>query len=142
MEQSKNRVRIALGVLQIVIGIGAIPAGVSLVLDPTGAGLGMSLDWLVGSPFSDFAIPGLVLLLVNGQGSLIGALLTFIRHRTAPLVAMGLGLFLIGWIMVQLIMPNLTFHWLQPTYLVFGAAEMALGWLLDPDAVRRVFSKG
>lgn len=138
MTESKKRIRNVLGILQVFIGIGAIPAGLSLITDPTGAGLGMPMDMLAGSPFPNFLIPGLVLLTVNGLGSLVGAVLTFRRQRFAPLVAIGLGIFLIGWIAVQLIMPNLGFHWLHPTYLILGIAEAALGWLFDPEAVRRV----
>lgn len=46
-------------------------------MDPTGGGMGMDASVLAGSPFPDFLIPGMVLLAVNGLGSLVGALASF-----------------------------------------------------------------
>jgi hypothetical protein len=132
---------IVLGVLQVFISLGAIPAGVSMILDPTGAGVGMSLEWLAGSPFPNFLIPGLVLTGVNGLGSLAGAVLSFRRQALAPLAAIGLGMFLMAWITVQWLIPGLGFHWLQPLFFGLGAIELVLGWLLDPQAVRKVFGQ-
>lgn len=44
----------------------AIPAGLMMILDPTGATLGVPLKMLVPSPFSNFLIPGLFLFLILG----------------------------------------------------------------------------
>ena len=61
-----KRLSKALGILQLFIGLGAVAGGLGLVLEPDGSNLGMPLSMLEHSPFSDFLIPGLVLLLVNG----------------------------------------------------------------------------
>lgn len=132
MTSSKKTLRIVLGVLQIFVGIGAIPAGLSMLLDPTGASLGMSLDALAGSPFPSYFVPGLFLLVVNGVGSLVGAALTFTRHRRASLVAIGLGAFLVAWLIVQVLALGPPIHWLQAMYFVLGVAELVLGWRLGP----------
>ena len=117
-----------LGVLQVIIGIGAIPAGLLLVIDPSGEMMNMPLEMLAGSPFPNFLIPGLFLLAVNGIGSIIGAVLTFRRHRWAGLAAMGLGAFLIAWIIIQVWIVKPPIHWLQALYFVLGLIELALGW--------------
>jgi hypothetical protein len=105
-----------------------------MILDPTGSGLGMSTGMLAGSPFSTFLIPGVVLLLVNGIGSLIGGVLTFTGHRRASLVAIGLGVFLIAWIVVQVLSMGPPLHWLQVMYFVLGSVELFLGWQLNRAA--------
>jgi hypothetical protein len=138
MNDSKRWPVIVLGVLQIFIGIGAIPAGIVLIANPSGAGLGMSSDWLAGSPFPNFLIPGIVLLAVNGFGSLAGALLTFRRSLVAGLVAIGLGVFLIAWIIIQVIILGPPIHWLQSLYFVLGIIELVLGWRIDPNALRKL----
>jgi hypothetical protein len=95
-------VSIALGALQVFIGVGTIPAGLALILEPSGASLGMPLEWLSDSPFPNFLIPGVVLMVVNGFGRLAGALASFLRYRYAGEIAMGLGVFLMLWIVARM----------------------------------------
>jgi hypothetical protein len=141
MESSKRWVRIVLGILQIFIGIGAIPAGLTMIIDPTAQGIGMSTDMLAGSPFPNFLIPGIVLFTVNGLGSLIGAFLTFKRHAFASLSAMGLGVFLMAWVVIQVSILGLPIHWLQWLYFFLGLMELVLGWLLNPAAMRSLLKR-
>lgn len=65
-EKERKRLAKALGILQLFIGLGAVAGGLGLVLESDGSNLGMPLSMLEHSPFSDFLIPGLVLLIVNG----------------------------------------------------------------------------
>jgi len=123
----QRRLAVALGALQVFIGVGAVPAGLALVLEPSGASLGMPLEWLTGSPFPNFLIPGMVLMVVNGFGSLAGGLATFLRYRYAGEIAVGLGAFLMLWIVAQVWWIGLG-HWLQPLYFGLGAVELVLGW--------------
>jgi len=118
-----------LGVLQAFIGIGAVAGGLGLVLDPSGGNLGMPLDLLEDTPFATFLIPGIVLLAVNGLGSLTGAIGSFTRHRYAGHAAIALGAFLVVWILVQVYWFS-GFHWLHWLYLSLGIVELALGWSL------------
>ncbi|MHC4520685.1 MAG: hypothetical protein ACYTAS_19005, partial [Planctomycetota bacterium] len=107
----------ALAAFQIFIGIGGVGGGVGLISAPSGANLGMSSEVLGASPFSDFLIPGIVLLGVNGLGSIAGGVLSCRRHRHAGLVGVALGAFLILWIIAQVWWIGLV-HWLQPAYFV------------------------
>ena len=59
-----------LGLLQVFIGLGAVAGGLGLVLEPSGANLGMPLEALEHSPFSTYLIPGIVLFVLNGFGCL------------------------------------------------------------------------
>jgi len=46
--------------------ISAIPAGFSLIFDPSGNNLGLPIEMLKHSPFSNYLIPGLFLFIVLG----------------------------------------------------------------------------
>ncbi len=128
LRNSKGLVN-GLGALQVFIGLGAVGGGLGLVLDPSGANLGIPLELLESTPFSTYLIPGIVLLMVNGLGSLVGALVSFTRHRHAGGVAMALGVFLVAWIIVQVYW-FASWHWLHILYLSLGLLELILGWSL------------
>ena len=116
-----------LGVLQAFIGVGAVAGGLGLALSPGGENLGMPLELLEETPFATFLIPGIVLFVANGLGSLTGAIASFTRHRYAGHAAMALGAFLMAWIVVQVYW-FAGFHWLHWLYLGLGIVELTLGW--------------
>ena len=120
-------VSVCLGVLQAFIGVGAVAGGLGLALDPTGGNVGMPLELLDETPFTNFLIPGIVLFVVNGLGSLIGAIASFARHRYAGHAAIALGAFLMAWVLVQVYW-FAGFHWLHWLYLGLAIVELALGW--------------
>lgn len=128
-ENKMKRLANFLAVLQLFIGLGAVGGGLGLVLKPDGAYLGMPLELLNSSPFSDFLVPGLVLLIVNGFGSIAGSISSFRRSRYAAEIALALGTFLVAWILIQVYWIH-AFHWLHALYLCLGIIEFALGWLL------------
>ncbi len=125
----ENRLIIWLGILQVFIGVGAIPAGILMILNPSGSDLGMTVEMLINSPFPNFLIPGFFLLGVNGLGSLFGALASFKRYSFAGKIAVGLGIFLILWITVQVYWLGL--HWLHILYFILGIVELILGLKLQ-----------
>ncbi|HEY8167356.1 MAG TPA: hypothetical protein VIF84_01460 [Candidatus Limnocylindrales bacterium] len=123
--------------LELATAVTAIPVGWMLMTDPTGAGIGLPSDWIESSPFGSYLIPGLYLFAVNGVGMVIAAVLTGIRHWSAPWLTAALGVGLIVWILVQLaIMPETM--WLQWTFLSVGIAMglVALFWLRRTDQLR------
>jgi hypothetical protein len=128
----KNRLVNGLGVLQVFIGIGAVAGGLGLTIDPSGASLRIPLEVLEETPFTTFLVPGIVLFVVNGLGSLVGAAGSFTRHRYAGEAAMALGTFLVAWIVIQVYWMGL--HWLHGLYLGLGALELVLGWLVRRSA--------
>jgi hypothetical protein len=115
--------------LQVFIGVGAVGGGLALVSEPTGAILKMPIEMLENSPFSTYLFPGIVLFLFNGMGSLGGAWASFKRYRFAGEIAMGLGVFLVAWIALQVYWIA-AFHWVHALYLCMGLLEFILGWLL------------
>ena len=100
------------------LSISAVFGGVVLVGSPSGAWLHIPLSILRYSPFSDFLIPGLILGLVFGLGSLVtvlalwwrpgwplGAALTrFTSEHWAWSAAFTLGAGQVIWIVTQILM--------------------------------------
>lgn len=117
----------ALAAVELFVGLGALYGGGGLVADPSGAVLGMPLELLARSPFDDFLVPGLTLLLVNGVGSLVGAALALARVRWAGALGLVLGAFLTAWIVLQVLWIG-PISWFQPMILTCGLAEAWLGW--------------
>ena len=67
-------------VLLIFLGIGAVYGGGTLVIDPSGELLGLPLSVLNDSPFGDFMIPGLILLLFLGFLSFVIMFMTIKKY--------------------------------------------------------------
>jgi hypothetical protein len=126
-----KRVANILGIVQVFIAVGAIPAGLSMIINPDGSDIGLPIDLLSNSPFQNFLIPGLFLFIVNGLFTAIGAFLSFTRNKYAGISGMGLGFILMLWISIQVYFIGLT-HLLQPTYFLIGLVEMILGYFLIP----------
>jgi uncharacterized membrane protein len=122
----KMKVYIGLGILQAFIGLGALGGGFMLVRDPSGSALELPMSLLEGSPFTDFLIPGMFLLAVNGIGSMIGAGLSFTRRRYAQEIAIVLGAILVAWIVIQIVIIS-SFHWLHVLYFILGVVELGIG---------------
>jgi len=85
-------------------GISAVFGGSVLIAAPDGSIMRMPLSFLAGTPFTDFLIPGLILLTVLGLGSCIGWVLTYHRSPIAVHWAQVVGLGTVIWIVVQIIM--------------------------------------
>jgi len=122
-----KRISIFLGIIQVIISIGAIPAGLSMIIEPNGTGVGMSAEVLLTSPFQNFFIPGISLLVVNGLFNAVGAFLSFTRNKYAGIFGLMLGIILLLWISIQVYFIGLI-HFLQPLFFVIGIIEIILGY--------------
>jgi hypothetical protein len=124
-------------VLELFTALGAIPVGIMLITDPTGAGVGFPSGWIEATPFGSYLVPGLYLLLMNGVGMLVVAGLTVVRHWTAPWLTGVLGTGLAIWIGVQLVvMPEVSY--LQALFGVIGVvlAAISVAWLRHTGQLR------
>ncbi len=95
--------KVLLSLLHLLVGVGAIGGGLAGMLDPR-APLGMPIELLQHSPFSDYLIPGLILFSVIGLGNLFGLYMLVRQSSCWPPISSGLGLALIIFIVVQCIM--------------------------------------
>lgn len=90
-------------VLLAIQALGAIAGGVGLVQDPVD-NIGMPLSMLEGSPFSDYLVPGLILLIVVGLLPL-AALVGVARSRIwGWWLAAAAGAGLVIWIITEVIL--------------------------------------
>lgn len=93
-------IRIALVVIELFVGLWAVIGGIGLL---TGAipFMVMPVELLQGTPFSDYMVPGLLLLVVVG-GSFLFAAATILRGRELGVLASALaGLIVIGFEVVE-----------------------------------------
>ena len=90
----------ALMVLTAVQIIGAAAGGVGLVQDPIN-NIGMSLSLLNGTPFHDYLIPGLILLIVVGLFPIIPLVGLIMRRRWGWWLELAAGCGLIIWIITE-----------------------------------------
>ncbi len=109
----------ALLVLVALTGLGAIPAGIALLVEPGGANLGMSTDLLQGGPFRDFTIPGLFLVVVLGLGAAIPVWGLRTLKPWGATAALVYGLVLLAWITIQALIIGIVSP-LQPVYGTVG----------------------
>jgi len=122
-------IRHSLGLLQAFIGVTAAAGGFGLVSDPSGVKMNVSLEWLNHSPFVNYFIPGLVLLMVNGVANILAAITTFLRHKHAADLAVALGIFLILYMTIEIWFIGLR-NLSQILYVILGGTESAIGFKL------------
>lgn len=90
----------ALMVFTAIQILGATAGGIGLVQDPIN-NIGMSLSMLEGSPFSDYLIPGLILLIVVGLFPIIPLVGLILRRRWGWWLELAAGCGLIIWIITE-----------------------------------------
>jgi hypothetical protein len=93
-------IRIALLVLEVFIASGAIAGGIPL-MQGMAFGQRLPLALLAGTPFSDYTIPALILMIVVGGTALLAAATLFIDREWAVLVSVLAGLLMAGYEMVE-----------------------------------------
>ncbi len=113
--------------LLLLNGIGALYGGWQLATDPTGGSMQMPLSYLEHSPFDTYLIPGIVLLMANGAGSLVVLGLMLACSPYYPLGVLAEGFILGGWIGIQMLMLQ-TANPLQLTFATVAVLLIACGW--------------
>ena len=119
----------ALGALEGFVGLGALAGGAALFFAPDGSILRMPVSLLHGTPFNDYRIPGLILLVANGAVNSLAGILALMRRPSAASAALVAGAIQIGWIVVEVGLVGYI-HWAQILYFVFGMATIALALAL------------
>ena len=107
--------------LLVVQALGGLAGGLSLTLAPDGSIMKMSTSLLDGSPFHDYLIPGLVLMLVLGVLPLVASVGLWLRRRWAWYAAFVVGCGLMIWILVEITI--IPYNALQP---IFGGVGVLI----------------
>jgi hypothetical protein len=96
---------------------------------------GVPREWLAGSPFTDYFVPSLLLLVVVGGALAIAAVMVFTRHRRARAGAFGAAAVLLGWIVAQVAIIGCV-SWMQPATFAAGLVILLLTSLLPSSSPR------
>ncbi len=117
-------------VLLIITSLNALAAGFSMIVEPTGKDLGMSVETVLQySPFNSFLIPGLTLFFVIGIGCII-TLTAFIRKwNRYDLIVLAQGTLITGWIFLQVIFLR-QFNWMHAVIGSIGLFTIFWGYRL------------
>jgi len=110
--------RVVLIALEILVGVAALGGGVYAVAGAPG----VSREWLQGSPFKSYVIPGLVLLVVVGGSMLAAAGLLLAEAAIGRTASLEAGIILIAWIVAQVSVIGYR-SWLQ---VVLGAVGLVV----------------
>ena len=87
------------------------------------------VDWLQGSPFRNYFIPGLFLFIVIGGLALYAAIAVFTQHRFARHAAFLCSVTVLLWLAVQVIIIGYV-SWMQPATAIGAMLILLLSRLL------------
>lgn len=132
--RTMNTIRIIAIFLMLFNAAGAIFGGWSLIQDPTGGDLQMSLSHLEHSPFRDYFIPGIILLSVNGIFCIVAMFMTMFQMNHYTWMILIQGALLTGWIIIQMIMLR-EIYYLHYILGGIGLALICIGWILKRNSI-------
>jgi hypothetical protein len=132
---------LALVVLTAIQAIGAIPAGAGLVMDPVN-NIGLPPSLLEGTPFRDYLIPGLILLIVLGLLPLVVLYGLVRRRQWGWWAAVALGAGLVIWIVTEVALLGYLSGAGIALQIVFGLVGVAIIVLAVIRPTRRFFRVG
>jgi hypothetical protein len=113
--------------VELVLALNAVGGAVYAF----GGAKGVKREWLDGTPFNDYVIPGVILLVVVG-GSLAAAAVALLRRIPAAWeLSAAAGAVVLGWIVVETLMIGLV-SWMQPATLAVGLLIVGLAIRLKP----------
>ena len=113
-----------------ISGVTLFVASVFVALTAVGGGITVAAgvdkfpaDWLIGTPFSSYLIPGLILAIVVGGSAVMAVVAALRRSDVGALTSMLAGAILLGWLAGErLILPPAAFSpqfwWLEALYVV------------------------
>jgi len=133
----KSRRPISAYLLMVALGfqgLSGLAGGLGLMVDPSGARIGLPITLLEGSVFGDFLIPGVILFSVLGVVPSF-VLLGFLADRSwARVAALWVGMALVAWIVIEVMIVG--YQPRPPVQLIYAALGIIIVGLVD--RVRRV----
>ena len=118
MENSSNRKRVLRITLGILLAFAALNAFGGGYYGMNGAP-GVPVEWLEGTPFSNYFYPGLILFVIVGGAFLTASILNFMNHSFAVKATVGSVVIVFGWLSVQLLMIGYV-SWMQPATAIYA----------------------
>ena len=109
--------------LEVIIAVNAVYGGIGLMVN----GMGMPGDWLDGTPFDSWTLPGVLLVATVAVPMSVAAVGELAGSRLAYLASVVAGLVLIGWIAAEVLVLR-QYFFLQPVLGVAGILVVGLAW--------------
>ena len=114
--------------LHVFVGVGAVFGGLAAITNPK-APLGIPIEILRSSPFSDFLIPGIILFTLIGLGNIVCALMFRFKLRYQGYISSVFSWSLVIWIVVQCIMLN-SIEALHIIFFIIGLIKATLSTII------------
>lgn len=115
-------------VVQALVAVTAVAGGIALILGATVPSLASVLvppnEYLVGSPFASYLVPGILLAALLGGIHVVAFVTTLRRTPGNRFIAAATGFGMLIWVFVQMIF--IPFSPLQLLYFALGLAEVGL----------------
>jgi len=122
MKWSNNKYNLLLGILLIIISLNALAGGFYGI---TGA-KGVPTEWLTGSPFRNYFLPALFLMVVIGGSTFITALLVLGNSLFAKQASIFCGILILLWLAVQVSIIGYV-SWMQPATAIAAVLVLLMG---------------
>ena len=94
-QYSQKGTRVTIMVIEGLVGIAALIAGLLFIVRPDGSLLGMSRGTLSSTAFSDYLVPGVLLVVVVASGTLLAACAVGLRTRNSAEIVLASGAMLL-----------------------------------------------
>jgi len=118
-------VRTVIIVLEIVIAVAAVTGGVYAILGAPR----VPREWLQGSMFKSYLVPGLALLILVGGSMAAAAAMLLTGASGARVVSLEAGIVLLAWMVAQLSMIDYR-RWAQALSIGLGLVVVVLSFAL------------
>lgn len=112
----------------IFVGLGALFGGAIGIINPWSP-LGMPVEVLRYSPFSNFLVPAIILFVIIGLGNILSAYMFRFKSHFQGYISGVFGCALVIWIVVQCIMMRAVVF-LHALYFIIGLIQVALAIII------------
>lgn len=114
--------------IHLFVGIGGVSGGLAAITNPKEP-LGITVDALKNSPFSNFLIPGIILFSIIGVGNIFSALTSLLKSKYQGYISSVFGWALVIWIVVQCIMLE-SIIFLHVLFFIIGVVVAVLSGII------------
>lgn len=123
--------RAVLFLMNLLVALTAIGGGIALVVGLESAER-VPPEWLQGTPFQSYVIPGLILAVVVGGSAAIAAYATYVSRSAGGAASLLAAWLLMGFIVVEVLILNQPSRWTttELVYFFTGVVMVTLGWRL------------
>ena len=114
--------------IELIVSLCAVAGGVALI---TG-GIKIPIEWLAGTPFRSYVLPGLILFFAVGGSNLAAAYTVLACCQSARITSQLAGGILAIWVITQIAVIGYL-GWMHFLFLIFGLATLFLSFAVGSE---------